>query len=167
MLLLDYPFFLLSSLFIVPSLSFCQFSTPIITSCFSSGSKSSSSRTSIKVHKPFVFPKSCCIVCQCLSTHSYIFDDCIPMSSSFCLWTFFFFIIRVALSWTSLSSFHLFNLNYCICILSIHDVFLLLLRETHSTFQLPAFSFLSFFCQPYPEYWGIRSKKLFYRPSNT
>ena len=34
------------------------------------------------------------------------------------------------------------------------------------TLQLPVF-FLLFFCQPYPEYQGIRSKKLFYRPLNS
>ena len=38
------------------------------------------------------------------------------------------------------------------------------LRETHNALQLSVFFFLFlFFCQRYPEYWGIRSKKLFYR----
>ena len=42
---------------------------------------------------------------------------------------------------------------------------LLHLRETHNALQLPVFffSFFSFFCQPYPEYRGIRSNKLLYR----
>ena len=47
---------------------------------------------------------------------------------------------------------------------------LLRLRETHNALQLPVFfffSFFSFFCQPYPEYRGIRSNKLFYRPLNS
>ena len=42
---------------------------------------------------------------------------------------------------------------------------LLRLRETHNALQLPVFFFFFlFFCQRYPEYRGIRSKKLFYRP---
>ena len=51
----------------------------------------------------------------------------------------------------------------------IHYVILLHLREMHNTLQLPVFlfSFFSFFCQPYPEYRRIRSKKIFYRPSNS
>ena len=43
---------------------------------------------------------------------------------------------------------------------------LLRLHETHNTLQLPVFFFL-FFCQPYPEYRGIRSKKIFNRPLNS
>ena len=39
---------------------------------------------------------------------------------------------------------------------------LLRLLETYNALQLPVFfSFFSFFCQPYPEYRGIRSKKYF------
>ena len=48
--------------------------------------------------------------------------------------------------------------------------FLLRLRETRNALQLPVFLFFSlfsFFCQPYPEYGGIRNKKLFYRSLNT
>ena len=41
------------------------------------------------------------------------------------------------------------------------------LRETHNALQLPVFLLFLFFCQRYPEYWGIRSKKLFYRPPNS
>ena len=43
----------------------------------------------------------------------------------------------------------------------------LLLREMHSTLQLSVFFFFLFFCQPYPKYWAIRGKKIFYRPSNS
>ena len=47
-------------------------------------------------------------------------------------------------------------------------IILLRLRETHNALQLPVFFFsffsFSFFCQRYPEYRGIRSKRLFYRP---
>ena len=39
--------------------------------------------------------------------------------------------------------------------------FLLRLRETNNTLQLPVFFFFSFFCQPYSEYRGIRSKNYF------
>ena len=51
----------------------------------------------------------------------------------------------------------------------IHYVILLHLRERHNALQLPVFlfSFFSFFCQPYLEYRRIRSKKIFYRPSNS
>ena len=48
---------------------------------------------------------------------------------------------------------------------------LLHLREAHNALQCPVFFLFFFFflifCQPYPEYLGIRSKKLFYRPSNS
>ena len=40
------------------------------------------------------------------------------------------------------------------------------LCETHNALQLRMFFFFSFFRQLYPEYRGIRSKTLFYRPSN-
>ena len=42
-------------------------------------------------------------------------------------------------------------------------------RETHNALQLPVFffPFFSFFSQPYLEYREIRSKKIFYRPSNS
>ena len=43
-------------------------------------------------------------------------------------------------------------------------IFLLRLCETHNALQLPVFFFFLFFCQRYPEYRGIRSKKIFYRP---
>ena len=51
----------------------------------------------------------------------------------------------------------------------IHYVILLHLREMHNALQLPVlfFSFYSIFCQPYREYRRIRSKKIFYRPSNS
>ena len=57
---------------------------------------------------------------------------------------------------------------YFRCLQMYSDNFLRL-RETHNALQLPVFffSFFLFFCQPYPEYQGIRSKKLFYRPSNS
>ena len=42
-----------------------------------------------------------------------------------------------------------------------HFIFLRL-RETHNALQLPVFFFFLFFCKRYPEYRGIRSKKLFY-----
>ena len=49
--------------------------------------------------------------------------------------------------------------------INYENVLLLLrLRETHNALQLPVFfffSFFSFFSQPYPEYRGIRSNKLF------
>ena len=63
----------------------------------------------------------------------------------------------------------MFNVDiYRVCLILLW--LLLLLRETHNTLQLPVFfffSFFSFFCQPYSEYRGIRSKKLFYRPLNS
>ena len=37
----------------------------------------------------------------------------------------------------------------------------------HNALELPVFFFFLIFSQPYPEYWGIQSKKLFYRPSNS
>ena len=40
---------------------------------------------------------------------------------------------------------------------------LLRLRETHNALQLPVFFFFLFFCQLYPEYRGIRSKKTILR----
>ena len=43
------------------------------------------------------------------------------------------------------------------------SIYFLCLCETHNALQLPMFfffPFFSFFCQPYPEYRGIRSKKL-------
>ena len=46
-------------------------------------------------------------------------------------------------------------------------IYLLRLRETHNALQLPVFFFFSFFCWPYPEYRGIRRKKLFYKPLNS
>ena len=49
---------------------------------------------------------------------------------------------------------------------TLADNTLLHLREMQNALQLPVF-FLLFFCQPYPEYRGIRSENLFYRPSNS
>ena len=43
----------------------------------------------------------------------------------------------------------------------------LLMGKMCNTLQLPVFFFFSFFCQPYPNYQGIQSKKIFSRLSNS
>ena len=58
-----------------------------------------------------------------------------------------------------------FSLPDCLYFSRHLAICLLRLRGTHNALQLPVFCFFfiffSFFCQPYPEYRGIRSKKLF------
>ena len=64
--------------------------------------------------------------------------------------------------------------NIGICKLASHLKLLpslLQFCEMRNALQLPVFFFLfsllSFFCQLYLEYWGIQSKKIFYRPSKS
>ena len=54
------------------------------------------------------------------------------------------------------------NINYIIFISSTFCV-----CETHNALQFPVLFFFSLLYQCYPEYQGIRSKKLFYRPSKS
>ena len=64
------------------------------------------------------------------------------------------------------------KVTFRISVSNTHIVSLLLrFRETHSALQLPVllffFIFFSWLCQCYPEFRGIWSKKLFYRPPNS
>ena len=62
----------------------------------------------------------------------------------------------------AVAQFHLYFLSSQIT----HNSILLLLLETHNALHMPVF-FFSFSCQPYLKYGRIRSKKIFYRTSNS
>ena len=69
------------------------------------------------------------------------------------LWKFFMIFVIYLLVWSLYESSIVLPVVYCVCVKHIFAL------------KLLVFFFL-FFCQPYPEYRGTQSKKLFSRPSN-